>query len=64
LVYGDRAADQTENPHEEFDYQALLDALSRYSRPRDKISDLIRKAVILRVKKGAGACHSLTITLE
>ena len=39
-------------PYEEFDYQALLDALSAYSRPRDKITDLMRKDVIVRVKKG------------
>jgi hypothetical protein len=39
-------------PYEEFDYQALLDALSAYSRPRDKITDLMRKGVIVRVKKG------------
>lgn len=39
-------------PYEEFDYQALLDALSAYSRPRDKITDLLRKGVIIRVKKG------------
>lgn len=38
--------------HEEFDYQTLLHSLSRYSRPRDKISDLLRKGVIIRVKKG------------
>jgi hypothetical protein len=37
---------------EEFDYQMLLDALQSYSRPRDKISDLLRKGVIIRVKKG------------
>ncbi|MGD8798203.1 MAG: hypothetical protein PVJ44_06755 [Desulfobacterales bacterium] len=38
--------------HEEFDYQTLLHALGQYSRPRDKISDLLRKGVIVRVKKG------------
>ncbi len=37
---------------EEFDYQVLLDSLRGYSRPRDKISDLLRKGVIIRVKKG------------
>ena len=37
---------------EEFDYQVLLDALQEYSRPRDKISDLLHKGVIIRVKKG------------
>lgn len=39
-------------PHEEFDYQTLLDCLKDYARPRDKISDLLRKGVIVRVKKG------------
>lgn len=37
---------------EEFDYQTLLDVLRGYGRPRDKISDLLRKGVIIRVKKG------------
>ena len=37
---------------EEFDYQMLLDTLRNYSRPRDKITDLLRKGVIIRVKKG------------
>ena len=37
---------------EEFDYQTLLDGLKDYGRPRDKISDLLRKGVIIRVKKG------------
>ena len=37
---------------EEFDYQMLLDCLKQYSRPRDKISDLIRKENIVRIKKG------------
>jgi len=37
---------------EEFDYQTLLDVLQDYERPRDKISDLLRKGVIIRVKKG------------
>ena len=38
--------------YEEFDYQTLLNFLKNYSRPRDKISNLIRKGVIIRVKKG------------
>ena len=38
--------------HEEFDYQTLLHGLGQYSRPRDKISGLLRKGVIVRVKKG------------
>lgn len=37
---------------EEFDYQSLLDALHDYAHPRDRISDLIAKGVIVRVKKG------------
>jgi len=37
---------------EEFDYQTLLDCLKDYARPRDKISDLFRKGIIIRVKKG------------
>ena len=36
----------------EFDYQTLLDVLKDYARPRDKISDLLKKGVIVRVKKG------------
>jgi predicted transcriptional regulator of viral defense system len=39
-------------PHEEFDYQVLLDALSGYLRPRSKITALLRNGVIVRVKKG------------
>jgi len=37
---------------EEFDYQALLDGLQEYNRPRDKITTLLRQGVIVRVKKG------------
>ena len=37
---------------EEFDYQALLDGLREYDRPRDKITSLLRKGAIIRVKKG------------
>jgi len=37
---------------EEFDYQALLDGLREYDRPRDKITSLIRKGGIIRIKKG------------
>lgn len=35
-----------------FDYQALLDTLKGYAHPRDKITDLIRKKLIIRIKKG------------
>ena len=37
---------------EEFDYQTLMDVLRDYAHPRDKISDFLRKGVIVRVKKG------------
>jgi len=37
---------------EEFDYQALLDSLKQYERPRDKITNLLRQKAIIRVKKG------------
>lgn len=37
---------------EEFDYQALLHALGDYSYPRDRITELLRKGDIVRVKKG------------
>jgi hypothetical protein len=39
-------------PFEEFDYQALMGALGNYARPRDKVTDLLAKGVIIRVKKG------------
>jgi len=39
-------------PHEEFDYQTLLGVLKDYANPRDKITDFLRKKVIVRVKKG------------
>jgi len=38
--------------YEEFDYQTLLDCLQNYACPRDKISDLLRKGLVIRVKKG------------
>jgi len=38
--------------HDEFDYQVLLDCLHGYERPRDKITNLLNKGVIVRVKKG------------
>jgi hypothetical protein len=37
---------------EEFDYQVLTTCLKGYSRPRDKITDLLRENQIIRVKKG------------
>ena len=39
-------------PFEEFDYQALMGALAGYARPRDKVTDLLAKGAIVRVKKG------------
>jgi hypothetical protein len=39
-------------PGEEFDYQALLDCLKGYEHPRDKITSLLRRKAIIRVKKG------------
>ncbi|HEU0265279.1 MAG TPA: hypothetical protein VFR01_06085 [Geobacterales bacterium] len=39
-------------PFEEFDYQTLQDSLQRYAHPRKKISSLLRKGEIIRVKKG------------
>lgn len=38
--------------HEEFDYQTLLVCLKNYARPRDKISALLKKGFIIRIKKG------------
>lgn len=37
---------------EEFDYLALMSALSRYANPRAKAGNLMRRGVIVRVKKG------------
>ena len=39
-------------PYEEFDYQTLLDVIKRYAQPRMKISSLLAKGTIVRVKKG------------
>jgi hypothetical protein len=39
-------------PFEEFDYQTLLDSLRVYAYPRKKITSLLRKGEIIRVKKG------------
>lgn len=38
--------------HEEFDYQTLMDCLRGYARPRDKVSALLKKGSIIRIKKG------------
>ncbi len=37
---------------EEFDYPALMGALSQYANPRDKVTSLLRRGTIVRVKKG------------
>lgn len=39
-------------PYEEFDYQALMDVMKGYAQPRKKISSLLAKGTIIRVKKG------------
>jgi hypothetical protein len=39
-------------PYEEFDYQTLLDAIHGYAQPRMKISSMLAKGTIVRVKKG------------
>ncbi len=43
---------RNEIPLEEFDYQTLMGALSDYARPRDKVTALLARGVIIRVKKG------------
>ncbi|MDX2435852.1 MAG: hypothetical protein QNL88_02270 [Acidobacteriota bacterium] len=37
---------------EEFDYPALMAALASYANPRDKVTALLRRGDIVRVKKG------------
>jgi len=37
---------------EEFDYAALMSALADYAKPNDKVTQLLRAEVIIRVKKG------------
>ena len=39
-------------PQEEFDYQTLMQGLKNYASPRDKVTDLLEKGIIIRVKKG------------
>ncbi|MBZ0187581.1 MAG: hypothetical protein K8F91_15140 [Candidatus Obscuribacterales bacterium] len=39
-------------PQEEFDYTLLKEVLSDYSGPRQKINELIKAGIIVRVKKG------------
>ena len=37
---------------EEFDYPALMAALSQYANPRARVTVLLRKGAIVRIKKG------------
>ena len=39
-------------PEEEFDYQTLMQVLKDYAAPRDKVTDLLEKGIIVRLKKG------------
>ena len=39
-------------PNEVFDYQTLFGVLAKYASPRDKISGLLRRGTIIKVKKG------------
>ena len=39
-------------PYEEFDYQTLLDSVRGYAQPRMKISGMLAKGDIVRIKKG------------
>ncbi len=39
-------------PFEEFDYQTLVDSLRTYAHPRKKITSLLHKGDLVRVKKG------------
>jgi predicted transcriptional regulator of viral defense system len=39
-------------PYEEFDYQTLMDTVREYARPRMKISAMLAKGDIVRIKKG------------
>src|SRR4030066_379589 len=39
-------------PAEIFDYQTLIEALKGLAYPRNRISDLLRQGIIIRIKKG------------
>lgn len=43
---------RTQIGREEFDYPALMAALSSYANPRDRVTTLLRRGDIIRVKKG------------
>ena len=50
----------------EFDYGVLMDRLKGYRRPRDKVSELLRRGEIVRIKKGIyvlGARHGRDVSL-
>lgn len=59
---------RTTIPHEEFDYQTLLQALDGYASPRDRITRLLRRGVIVRVRKGlyifGEACRRRPVSRE
>jgi hypothetical protein len=68
IAKGMIAADLRAQWGEIFNYQTLLTGLTQYASPRDKISDLLRKKVIIRIKKGlyvfARDSHSRPYCLE
>jgi predicted transcriptional regulator of viral defense system len=39
-------------PQEVFDYQTLMQGLAGYASPRDKVTDLLSKGIVIRLKKG------------
>ena len=42
---------------EKFDYQASMGALADHARPRDKVTELLTKMVLIRVKTGLYRRH-------
>ncbi len=50
IVRMKRLRDRVEG--EEFDYQTLMDVLSDYAEPRQRVTALLRSGEIIRVKKG------------
>ena len=46
-------------PSEEFDYPVLIHALASFAAPRDKITDLLKKGIVVRIKKGIYVFGSL-----
>ena len=49
---------------EEFDYQALMAALSGYANPRDKVTALLRRGDIIRVNGFIGTLISYCFSLQ